>query len=319
MAENMNFEFDGLDNNVAITNDTTVVSGTDTPSIETGDDAAEAQTQQPSTDPNSITVKVSDPKAPIILLFGAPSSGKTMTLVRLARYLRSKGYTISVDPHFVTKSIWEYEENSAKFNKMLGTTTALKGTGRNDFLFIRVCDKFGTLKCQILEGAGEDYFPSSGENRAQVPFPPYMTGIFNTSNKKIWMFLTEPDWKSDLNDRTEYVQRIAYCKSQFFQPKRDKSIIVYNKIDTKPEFLGGPGVVHVKNAKIYCNNEYDGLFQIFKNPSPWPFAKEYLCEFVPFSTGIYGESKPNQDAHYDLSHDSYPAKLWSVIQDCIKG
>lgn len=318
MADNMNFEFDGLDNNVAITDNATTNSGSDTQTTNSGDNASEAQTQQTSTDPRSITVRVGDSTAPIILLFGAPSSGKTMTLVRLARYLRSKGYSISVDPQFVTKSVWEYEENSAKFNKMLGTTTALKGTGRNDFLFVRVCDKYGTLKCQILEGAGEDYFPSSGENRAQVPFPSYMTGIFNTSNKKIWMFLTEPDWKVDLIDREEYVQRIAYCKNQFFQPKKDKSIIVYNKID-KTNFVLGPGVVSVQNAKKYCNNEYKGLFQIFKNPSPWPFAKEYLCEFVPFSTGIYGESIPGSDAHYDLSHDSYPAKLWSVIQDCIKG
>lgn len=319
MEDNMSFKFDGLDNNVPGTDDTTIPTGVDTPSIATDDSASEENVPRPATDPSSITVRVGDSTAPIILLFGAPSSGKTMTLVRLARYLRSKGYSISVDPQFVTKKVWEYEENSAKFNKMLGTTKALKGTGRNDFLFIRVCDKFGTLKCQILEGAGEDYFPSSGDNRAQLPFPSYMTGIFNTSNKKIWMFLTEPDWKVELDDRDEYVQRIAYCKSQFFHPKRDKSIILYNKIDSKPEFLGGPGVVHIKNAKKYCNNEYSGLFQIFKNPSPWPLAKEYLCEFVPFSTGTYGESKPNTDAHYDLSHDSYPAKLWSVIQDCIKG
>lgn len=319
MADNMNFEFEGLNNDVPEAENDSITSGSNTQTTTSDDNTADVQTQQPPTDPSSITVRVGDSTAPIILLFGAPSSGKTMTLVRLAKYLRSKGYSISVDPQFVTKRVWEYDENSAKFNKMLGTTKALKGTGRNDFLFVRVCDKFGTLKCQILEGAGEDYFPSSGDNRAQVPFPSYMTGIFNTTNKKIWMFLTEPDWKVDLIDRDEYVQRIAYCKNQFFQPKKDKSIIVYNKIDQKPEFLGGPGVVYVKNAKKYCNNEYRGLFQIFKNPSPWPFAKEYLCEFVPFSTGTYGESRPNAEAHYDSSHDSYPAKLWSVIQDCIKG
>ena len=44
-------------------------------------------------DPNSITVTVSDPNTPIVILYGPPSCGKTMTLVRMTRYLRSKGYT----------------------------------------------------------------------------------------------------------------------------------------------------------------------------------------------------------------------------------
>jgi hypothetical protein len=145
-----------------------------------------------------------------------------------------------------------------------------------------------------------------------------MTGIFNTNNKKLWMFLTEPDWRVNLADKQEYVQRITYCKNLFFQPKKDKCIILYNKIDKTPYVLG-PGVVSVDNAKKHCNNEYQGLFQIFKNPSPWPFAKTYLCEFVPFCTGIYGESTPGGNGHYDLSHDAYPAKLWEAIKGCIKG
>ncbi len=256
--------------------------------------------QRTPTDPNKITVQVSDKNAPIIiLLFGAPSSGKTMTLVRLSRYLRKKGFSVSVDPRFVTtKDVWEYAENSAKFNKMLDATTALPGTGRNDFLFIKICDNRGKLICQILEGAGEDYFPSSGTNRSQTPFPSYMTGIFNSGNKKVWMFLTEPDWDVNQIDRDAYVQRIAYCKNQFFHSKRDKSIILYNKIN-KTDFVYGPGQVHVKNAMTYCNNEYQGLFQIFRNPSPLPWADKYTCKFVPFSTGVFGETTPGQYGHYD--------------------
>lgn len=309
-------KFEGLDINPVVenTNEVTVES-----TIKT-DEVAEPKTVvRTPTNPNDITVRVSDPKAPIILLFGAPSSGKTMTLVRLARYLRSrKGYSVSVDPQFVTtKDVWEYAENSAKFNQMLGTTTALQGTGRNDFLFVRVCDERGKLICQILEGAGEDYFPKSGTNRAQTPFPSYMTGIFNSNNKKIWMFLTEPDWDVNQIDREEYVQRIAYCKNQFFNSKRDKSIILYNKVD-KSNFVYGPGQVHTKNAQNYCNNEYTGLFQIFRNTSPLPWAEKYTCKFVPFSTGVYGETTDGQYGHYDISHDSYPYHLWETIMDCIK-
>ena len=308
-------KFDGLDNNLGVDN----IDDVTPPPTNVGEDNnPQIEQLRTPTNPNDITVQVSDPRAPIILLFGAPSSGKTMTLVRLSRYLRKKGFSVSVDPLFVTsRNVWEYAENSAKFNEMLSATTALPGTGRNDFLFIRICDNRGKLICQILEGAGEDYFPSDGTNRAQTPFPSYMTGIFNSGNKKVWMFLTEPNWDVNQIDREEYVLRIAYCKNQFFNSKRDKSIILYNKID-RTEFVYGPGQVHVKNAMSYCNNEYQGLFQIFRNTSPLPWADKYTCKFVPFSTGVFGETIMGQYGHYDISHDSYPYNLWNTIMDCIK-
>lgn len=313
-------KFEGLDNEPIISGEPEVSTDVIAEVNEQKETAEQPAANRTPTDPNKITVKVSDPQAPIILLFGAPSSGKTMTLVRLSRYLRArKGYSVSVDARFVTtKDVWEYAENSAKFNQMLSTTTALSGTGRNDFLFIRVCDSKGKLICQILEGAGEDYFPSAGVDRAQNPFPSYMTGIFNGNNKKVWIFLTEPNWDVNQIDREEYVQRIAYCKSQFFNLKRDKSIILYNKVD-KTAYVTGAGQVNVKDAMKDCYYEYDGLFKIFKNTSPLPWADKYTCKFVPFSTGVFGKAAQGQLGHYDISHDAYPARLWEVIEECIKG
>lgn len=50
-------------------------------------------------DVNAIQVTISDPR-PIVILFGAKTSGKTMTLVRLTRYLRSQGYRVDPDKTF---------------------------------------------------------------------------------------------------------------------------------------------------------------------------------------------------------------------------
>lgn len=307
-------KFEGLENDTLIQNESTDVT-IDTANVENGTTGI-TENRIP-TDPNKITVQVKG-KAPIILLFGAPSSGKTMTLVRLARYLRKKKkYSVSVDQLFVTtKDVWEYQENCVKFNEMLNTTTALRGTDHNDFLFIKVCDNTGTLICQILEGAGEDYFSSTGTNRAQKPFPSYMNGVFNSNNKKIWIFLTEPNWKVNQADRDEYVQRIAFCKDHLFQ-KGDKSIILYNKVEIT-DYVMGAGKVHTKNAMIGCNNEYDGIFNVFANKNPLPFVDKYTCKFVPFSTGSYSEAAPGELPHYDISHDAYPAKLWETIEQCIK-
>lgn len=297
-----------------------------TPQVESGDvqnhDSNEMKNDKPQDKPtptpsNEISVRVPG-KAPFVFLFGAPSSGKTMTLVRLAKYLTTKDYSISVETQFCVNSVWEYEKNAGNFNKMLGTTTALQGTGRNDFLLVKISDKFGSPVCYILEGAGEDYFPSGKlPNKAQVPFPPYMTGIFGSNNKKIWVFLTEPNWKVSFEDKATYVQRIRFCKRQCMASK-DKAIILYNKIDTT-DYVYSSGKVHRKNAMCGCDEEYPGLFNIFKNESKWPFREPYTCKFVPFSTGIFGEVIPNTPQHYDASNDVYPATLWETIIKCIKG
>ena len=65
---------------------------------------------------HKIKVHVTDHHAPIIMFFGAPSSGKTMTLVRLAKYLRTHGYTLNVDPNFCTNA-WEYRVNSQQIGR----------------------------------------------------------------------------------------------------------------------------------------------------------------------------------------------------------
>ena len=52
-------------------------------------------------DPNKINVTIANKDVPLVILFGPAACGKTMTLVRLTRYLRNKSFKISPVRSFV--------------------------------------------------------------------------------------------------------------------------------------------------------------------------------------------------------------------------
>lgn len=268
------------------------------------DSTQDINTEQPPTPRDQITVHINDQKTPIVLLFGAQQSGKTMTLVRLSNYLRPLGYKIEIEHNF--SSAWEYKVNSNNFNQMLSTPKPLKGTNYNDFLFIKISDEKGNPICQILEAAGEDYF--SKQSSPTRTFPNYMQSVFNTPNKKVWIFITEPNWEVDYGVKQNYVDRIRFCRDQSVG-KNDKFIVLYNKID-KTRFINS-GRVNTTAAEKQCNDEYRGIFNIFTDKGIWGNSKKY--KFVPFSTGSYDEY-----GGYTRSRDEFPKNLWKAIQELIK-
>lgn len=282
------------------------IDNTQTIGNQTVDSTQNNNIELPPTPLNQINVHINDQNTPIVLLFGAQESGKTMTLVRLSNYLRTLGYIIETDDNFCT-SAWEYPVNCSKLNEMIGTNQRLKGTDHNDFLFIKISDNKGNPVCQILEAAGEDYFPKS-KSDPRSPFPSYMQSVFNTSNKKVWLFITEPNWKVESGVKQNYVERIRFCRNQSVG-RNDKFIILYNKID-KTSFISN-GRINSGAAETNCGNEYPGIFNIFTEGGILVKTKKY--KFVPFSTGSYDEY-----GAYTRSKDEFPKNLWKAIQESIK-
>ncbi|MCQ2338043.1 MAG: hypothetical protein MJ001_03845 [Paludibacteraceae bacterium] len=280
----------------------------DAPKIIIEDDGVVSDYEKPrnATDPKTINVRIIDQK-PIVILFGAKSTGKTMTLVRLGKYLHNQsGYTLDVDKLFCTTDVWEYKVNSRNFNSMLGTTKALPGTNNNDFLFVNVTKKRETV-CHILEAAGEDYFPTRIANGGRDPeaeFPAYMSTVFNSGNKKLWVFIVDAEWTNG-QDCSDYVDRIRYVLNKRCS-NNDEFLLLYNKADKE-------GYVTAKcidndNAKIRCYGQYGGIEKVFENPSRSPFARRYLHDFQAFSTGEY-----HKGGQYTKSMDFVPEALWKLI------
>lgn len=261
-------------------------------------------------------IKIGDKRAPIIMLFGPPTSGKSMTLVRLARYLRKQGYTVKADPTF--KSDNAYKARCDQFHKNLNTTEALQGNALNEFLMVKVINH-GTTVCRILEAPGEHYFnPKKPDEVSARNFRPYLTEIIrNLPNRKIWVFITEAEWNVHASVKDSYVARIRGCKHQLLKPT-DRVVMLYNKVDQKEE-LFEDGHLHVSSAENAMKDEYEGLAAVFKNTNPvTSLWRRFNYRFVPFCTGYYTKQVGGK-YKYNESEEHYPRLLWAGLMECIKG
>ena len=265
-------------------------------------------------DENDITIN--DKKSPVVLLVGPPASGKSMSLVRLARYLRDAGYTITPDLTF--KSDPSYKARCEKFMANLNTKEALEGTALNEFLLVKVV-KDGRTICQILEAPGEHYFSSSNTGGKRIhDFPPYLTKIIRTlPNRKLWLFITEAQWEVHATVKSSYVDMIRSCKDQLLN-HADRVVLLYNKVDKQDHLFKG-GKVILSAAERAMKEEYPALADIFKNPNPiTSLWNPYNYTFVPFCSGYYHQMVGGRES-YTESEKRYPEMLWENLLKCIRG
>ena len=263
-------------------------------------------------DANSISVTVADPDAPLIVLFGPPDCGKTMTLVRLTRYLKTKGgYTVAPIRTFRPESDTNYGDICTNFDSMINDDNAAASTQRISFMLVEVI-KNGKRLCQILEAPGEFYFDP--EKTKQNEFPNYVNKIIASNNRKIWTIMVEPDWK-DQTHRNNYVSRIAYLKQKM--RSKDKTVFIFNKID-KTNFIISVGNIHVKAAITEIQNLYPNIFIPFLNQNPiTKLWKKHNCKFVPFQTGFY--TKAVNGLTYQAGPEEYCTILWNTLMKNIYG
>lgn len=272
--------------------------------------------QEELNDPNSITVTIADPRVPIVVLFGPTECGKTMTLIRLTRFLQKYGYRVGPIKSFRPSSDTHYAKMCEGYNELVHSSNAAQGTEMISFMLVEVLDKSSRRVCQILEAPGEYYFNPKKPNE---PFPAYVNTIINSENRKIWVYMVEPDWK-DPSDRSGYVSRLQKLKTMM-RPQ-DKGIFLYNKVD-KSNFVISPGAVNLPGVKDDISNMYPGIFTPFVNQNPiTKWFKPYLCDLVPFSNGTFTVATKNDGASYltyQQGVDEYPRMLWNTIMKRIRG
>jgi hypothetical protein len=258
------------------------------------------------------TVVINDP-TPVIILFGSGASGKTMTLIRLTKYLIAKGYKILPDKTFCDARDTHYKHMCDDFLNIVNST---KAPGRNqviDFMLVKVMDKYGRPICQLLEAPGEHYFDPKQPNKQ---FPTYINAISQAQNRRTWVFIVEKDWLNK-TDRDNFAQKIMQLQEQHVK-EIDKVIFTCHKADLHGAYtMGGK-----YNVRLFFNdikNQYQGIFSRYLNRNPITrFFSKYNFDFVVFSSGLFtpdGEGGQN----YVTSNENNPARLWKAILKCVKG
>ena len=242
------------------------------------------------------------PDAPIVILFGPTSCGKSMALKRLTRHLRQSGEYQAIEPErsFRPSSDTAYQADCDDFNDFIARPT--KAAGTTGYMLVNVIED-GNTKCRILEAPGEYYFDPQNPKRH---YPNYIHTIIAAQNTRIWCIFVEPNWQ-DPQDRMNYVARINALKPMM--QKNDEVLFIFNKID-ETHFVITPGDIRMKQAVDFVEVQYPGIFNLFKNDIPiLKWFKKYNCGFVPFQTGLY---QPGSDVYAD-SVNNYPAMLWKAI------
>lgn len=262
-------------------------------------------------DYNAINVNIVDATSPLIILFGPPSSGKTMTLVRLTRFLSRQDYIVAPVRNFRPTYDKNYTAICDGFDNLINSDHAAASTNKINFMLVEVM-KHGKRICQILEAPGELYFDHKEPKR---PFPNFLNEILNRNNRKIWTILVEPNWLQP-SDRRNYVSKIHKLKTRL--RAKDKTVIVYNKID-QTNYVASPGHVQIGGAQKDVRDLYPGLLELYKNNNPlFGWLKPLNCDFVPFQTGDYSVSA-NGKLTFQEGPDEYPRMLWNVIMKKIRG
>lgn len=265
-------------------------------------------------DPRKIVVTIADRRTPIVVFFGAQSSGKTMVLLRMIRFLESRGYTVEPVRTFREGADGgHYERMCDEIRDMAYRDVTPHGTDVISFMLLKVIDPNGRPVCQLLEAPGEHYYNPT-EQRGVCTFLPYINQIIDSPNRKTWVFFVEHEWQNR-EQRERYAAKI--CAMQDRISAADRVTFLFNKVDAhrhqRALFYGNdePNLAAFYNS---ISNDYDGIFTRYINRG-WltrliygRFRFNMVCfssgQFTPLSDGT---------STWVPGRDSYCKKLIKAI------
>ena len=236
-------------------------------------------------DVNNIIVSIPD-TAPIVILYAPQSSGKTMALLRMIRYLESQNYHVEAERVFRPATDTHYQKMCDGLHTMAYSDYAPGANDTISFMLAKVLDSSGHTVCQLLEAPGEHYF----DGRQEAVFPTYIENIIGSQNRRTWVFFTEPDWGESQAERTAYANKIINMYMRIHQPNvaPDRVVFLFNQADRFPNLFTSDGKPNMTAFYNKIKGQYPDIFNkyINKGLKRWMFGK-YDFRAVPFSAGSF--------------------------------
>jgi hypothetical protein len=246
-------------------------------------------------------INIVDTQTPIMVMVGSIGSGKTRVAYRLFEWLHSNGYRMEVDRVFRHPSDEPYFQFAKDFAFNFDSPYPVNPPR---LALYQVQDIVGNPILQVFDAMGAEWFDANNHEKA-ITYSHQILQLFNSPNKKIWVYLTEPGWQ-DVPCRQSYVKSIHHL---WHQNKKDKHIVLFNKIDRLP--------MPAERTLGLLHREYPGLLELFKNNNSFTsLFKPYYCALIPFITGYYLQE--NGRIVYCPGPDVYPDNLWKAIRKSIK-
>lgn len=253
---------------------------------------------------NKPSIFLPDPCVPLVVFWGPHASGKTMTMLRMARFLMSEGYNVIPIRDLRPEHDVTYHKTIDNFKKLIHSNYSPETVYRWGFMLIEVI-KDHKCVCQMLDIPGnfchDPHCPDAS-------FPDFLNAIITGTNPKVWVIMLEPDWRSHI-DRMIYVSKIDRLRQSM--NSKDSVMLVLNKID-KTDLVRSIGNIKPSVAIAEVKKLYPNIFAPFMNQNPvtriW---KKYNCDFIPFQTGYYTQSV--NGSIYQEGPREYCVKLWKSI------
>lgn len=268
----------------------------------------ETYTDEEIRDVNNITVTIPDTRTPIVVFWGSPASGKTLSLLRMIRFLEQHDFQVVPEAVFRPQTDKHYAKMCAGLKDMAYSTYAPGGNDIISFMLVKVLDSVGNPRCQILEAPGEHYFDGS----ANLNFPTYINTIRTAPNKKIWVFFVEQDWGNSQNERNLYSQKI--CSMQGLISPNDRIVFLFNKADMHRHQYKANGEPNKQAFFNSIKQQYPGIFTRYQNTGITKLMYgPYNFRIVCFSSGVFNKTNDGREV-WTPEKDWYCQELWNAIK-----
>lgn len=254
---------------------------------------------------DSIVIDTTFVTKPLVVFFGPASSGKTITLLSLAKHIGTDLTVVEEgfrrDPGYRT-TIQEFENARGQSDIEPGST------GKVDFLLLKWSQDSNPF-CYLLEAPGEHYFDPARPNYA----PMYLKKIFSASYRKVFVLFFEDAITSNEQMLEGYCGKIRSTLS-LVEAKNAHVIVLYNKCDMDRSIWRDG-----KPIKKQFHNKLFGIkIPAVKELEKFLSSRFKSYDFVPYQSGDFTQVMGTPRMQF-LEKPDFANSLKEAIRSGVRG